>query len=56
MKKNRLCLLPFFMAVTTYLYYENVHRTIRTTIVSYLLKMKEKTFDKTELNKKETNS
>ena len=44
LKKNPLCLLPFFMAVTTYLYYENVHRTIRTAIVSYLLKMKERNF------------
>ena len=36
--KNSLCLLPFFMAVATYSYYKNVRRTVRTAIISYLLK------------------
>ena len=36
--KEKLWLLPFFMAVATYCYYEKVRRTMRTTIVSYLLK------------------
>ena len=37
LKKNSLWLLPFYMAVATYCYYEKVRRTMRTTIVSYLL-------------------
>ena len=31
-------LLPFFMVLAAYCYYEKVRRTMRTTIVSYLLK------------------
>ena len=31
-------LIPFYMAVVSYYYYEKVHRTMRTAIVSYLLK------------------
>ena len=38
-KKSSLWLLPFYMAVTTYCYYEKVRRTMRTAIVSYLLKV-----------------
>ena len=38
LKKNSLWLLPFFMAVATYCYYEKVRRTMRIAIVSYLLK------------------
>ena len=37
-KKNSFWLLPFYMAVATYFYYEKVHRTMRTAILSYLLK------------------
>ena len=36
LKKNKLWLLPFFMAVATYFRYEKVHRTMHTTIVLYL--------------------
>ena len=36
--KNFLWLLPIYMAVTTSCYYEKMHRTMRTAIVSYLLK------------------
>ena len=38
LKKNPLWLHPIYMAVTTSCYYEKVHRTMRTAIVSYLLK------------------
>ena len=38
LKKNSLWLLPFYMVVATYFYYEKVHRTMRTAIVSNLLK------------------
>ena len=38
LKKNYFWLLPSYMAVTTYCYHENVHRTMRTAIVSDLLK------------------
>ena len=38
LKKSSLWLLPFYMAVATYCYYKKVHRTMRTAIVSYLLK------------------
>ena len=42
LKKNSLWLLPFYMAVATYLYHEKVRTTMRTAIVpatvSYLLK------------------
>ena len=37
LKKNSLWLLPFYMAVATYCYYEKVRRMMRTAIVSYLL-------------------
>ena len=37
-KKNYLCLFPFYMVVATYYYYEKVQRTMRTAIVSNLLK------------------
>ena len=40
LKKNSLWLLPFYIAVATYCYYEKVCRTMRTAIVSYLLKRK----------------
>ena len=39
MKKNYLWLLPFYMAVATYRYYENVCRMMGNGIVTYLLKM-----------------
>ena len=38
LKKNSLWLLPFYMVVATYFYYEKVRRTMRTAIVSNLLK------------------
>ena len=38
LKKSSLWLLPSFMAVATYCYYEKVRRTLRTAIVSDLLK------------------
>ena len=38
LKKNYLWLLPFCMTVATYIYYEKVRWTIRTTLVSCLLK------------------
>ena len=38
LKKSSLWLLPFYMAVATYCYYKKVRRTMRTAIVSYLLK------------------
>ena len=38
LKKNSLWLLPFYMVVVTYFYYEKVRRTMRTAIVSYLFK------------------
>ena len=38
LKKTSLWLLPFYMVVATYCYYEKVRRTMRTAIVSYLLK------------------
>ena len=37
LKKNYLWLLPFYMTVATYFYYEKVRRTMRTVIASYLL-------------------
>ena len=39
MKKNYLWLLPFYRAVATYFYYENMRRTMRNAIVLYLLKL-----------------
>ena len=38
MKESSLWLLPIYMAVATYCYYEKVGRTMRTAIVLYLLK------------------
>ena len=38
-KKSSSWLLPFYMAVATYCYYEKVRRTMRTATVSYLLKV-----------------
>ena len=38
MKKNYVWLLPLYMVVATYCYYENVHQTMHNAIVSYLLK------------------
>ena len=41
LKKNSLWLLPFYMVVATYFYYEKgctLHRTMHTAIVSNLLK------------------
>ena len=37
LKKNSLWLLPFYMTVATYCYYEKVCRTMHTAILSYLL-------------------
>ena len=34
LKKNSLWLLPFYIAVATYCYFEKVHRKVRTVIVS----------------------
>ena len=39
LKKNSLWLLPFYMAVATYGYYEKVRRMMCNAIVSYLLKV-----------------
>ena len=36
LKKNSLWLLPFYMVVATYFYYEKLRRTMRTAIVSNL--------------------
>ena len=33
MKKNSLWLLPFYMAVATYFYYEKVRRAMRTAVI-----------------------
>ena len=37
LKKNSLWLLPFYMVMATYFYYENMRRTMRTGIASNLL-------------------
>ena len=37
LKKDSLWLLPFYMVVSTYFYYEKVLRTMRTAIESNLL-------------------
>ena len=39
LKKNSLWLLSFYMDVSLYCYYEKVRRTMRTAVVSYLLKI-----------------
>ena len=36
-KENSSWLLPFYMAVATYFYYEEVHRTMRSVIVTSLI-------------------
>ena len=38
LKKNSLWMLPLYIAVATQFYYEKVHRTMRTAIISYYLK------------------
>ena len=38
LKKSSLWVLPPYMVVSTYCYYEKAHRTIYTAIVLYLLK------------------
>ena len=38
LKKNSLWLLPLYMVVATYFYYEKMRRTMRTAIVSNLFK------------------
>ena len=38
LKKNYLWLLPFFIVMATYCYYEKVRGMVRTAIASYLLK------------------
>ena len=38
LKKNSLWLLPLYMVVASYFYYEKMRRTMRTEIVSNLLK------------------
>ena len=40
LKKKILWLLLFYTAVAAYFYYEKMRRTMRTAIVSYLLKVK----------------
>ena len=37
LKKNSLWMLPFYMVVATYFYYEKVPRTFCTAVVSNLL-------------------
>ena len=44
-KKNSLCLLPFYMVVATYYYYEKIRRTMCTAIVSNLLNMTFENFE-----------
>ena len=39
LKKSFLGLLPFYMAVDTYFYYEKVRKTMRTAIISNLIKI-----------------
>ena len=39
LKKSSLWLLPTYMALATYCYYEKVRRTMRTAIVSYFIKV-----------------
>ena len=47
LKKNYMWLLPFYMVVATYFYYEKVRRTMRTAIVSNLLKYSVVSLDST---------
>ena len=44
LKENPLWLFPFYMTVANSCYYEKVRRTMRTAVVSYLLKLFVKTF------------
>ena len=44
LNKNPFWLLPYYMAVATYCYYEKVCRSMHTAIVSYLLKILELNF------------
>ena len=44
LKKNSLWLLLFYMAVATYCYYEKVHTTMHTAIVSYVLNYMKNSF------------
>ena len=37
LEKSSLWVLPFYMTVATYCYYENIGRMMHTAIVSYLL-------------------
>ena len=37
MKKNSLWVLPFYMAVAPYFYYETMCKTMHTAVASYLL-------------------
>ena len=39
LQKNSLRLLPLYMAVATYSYYEKVRRTMHTAFVTYLLNL-----------------
>ena len=39
LKKNSLWLLPFYLDVTAYFYYEKVRRMMHAAVVSYLLKV-----------------
>ena len=41
LKKNFLWILPFYMVVATYFYYEKVRKTMRAAIVSNLLNLYE---------------
>ena len=41
LKKTFLCLLPLYMVLATYFYYEKVRRTMRTAVVLNLLKISE---------------
>ena len=54
LKKSFLWLLPFYVAVATYFYYERLRRTMRTAIVSYLLKIN--VLCRTSKQNKKTNS
>ena len=45
LKKNSLWVLPFYMVVAAYFYYEKVRRTMRTAIVSNLFNFYFSTFE-----------
>ena len=40
LRKNYVWLLPFYIAVATYFLCKKMHRTMRTAVVSYFLKIK----------------